>query len=259
MSYAGTHPVKAPSPSQESLVSIIQQKPVRGTFQVIPSEVVTEIAGRAGADFVIIDGEHSVFSIAMLEQMVRAGETAGVSVLYRAASSADDLAKALDTGIAGLVVPRVESVSEAEAIVRAVRFPPLGARGLGPGRASFYGLNMDQLRKDANQNVMIVLMVETQKGLDNLESIVAVPGVDVIMVGPADLASSMDVPSGSDAHANAIQTIKNSALAAGKHVGVHCADEAGAAQRAQEGFRFLPISLDTALLFNSAAEAFSSE
>jgi 4-hydroxy-2-oxoheptanedioate aldolase len=238
MSYAGTHAVKARSGSTESPVSVIQNRAIRGTFQVIPSEVATEILGRAGADFVIVDGEHSVFSIGMLAQMARAGETAGVSVLYRAASSTDDLAKALDTGIAGLVVPRVESASEAEAVVRAVRFPPLGARGLGPGRASLYGLGMGELRQNANQEVMLVLMVETQKGLDNLESIVAVPGVDVIMVGPADLASSMDV-------------------AAGKHVGVHCANAADVARRAEEGYRFLPASLDTAMLFNSAAALFN--
>lgn len=253
MSYSAQQPLKAPVAMRENLNAQIGRQAVKGLFQIIPSEVATEIYGRAGADFVIVDGEHGVFTIAMLEQMVRAGENTGMSVLYRAASSADDLAKALDTGVAGLVVPRIESAAEAEAVVRAVRFPPLGARGLGPGRASFYGLDMDRLRDEANGSTLLVLMVETRAGLENVADIAAVEGVDVIMVGPADLASSLNVASGSPEHLRAINTIKEAALAAGKHVGIHCADAANAASRAEEGYRFLPISLDTALLYAGVA------
>lgn len=259
MSYSGALRAKEPVDSKESLVARIRQNPVQGTFQIIPSEAVTELMGHAGADFVIIDGEHGAFSLSMLERLVRAGETVGLAVLYRAASSADDLAKALDTGIAGLIVPRVESASEAEAIVRAVRFPPAGARGIGPGRAACYGLRMDRLRQGANQDELLVLMVETSKGLENLESIAAVPGVDVIMAGPADLAASLGVDAGSQAHAQAIERIKQASLAAGRHAGVHCADRRDAARRSQEGFRFLPVGLDTALLFGAAAAAFEPD
>ena len=256
MSYGNAPAVSRPTEGRRDLLSAIAQGPVRGTFQVIPSEVVTEVLGYAGADFVVVDGEHGTFGIESLQRMVRAAEAGGLSALYRAASADDDLSKALDTGIAGLVVPRVESAAEAQAVVQAVRFAPVGARGVGPGRASRHGLNMMELSREANAQVLLALMVETRKGLDNLASIVAVPGVDVIMVGPADLAVSMGVEPGSDAHVAAIRSIKDAALAAGKHAGVHCADAANAAQRIAEGFRFLPIGLDSSMLFGSAIGLF---
>ncbi len=259
MSYGSAPVENQPSHSKVSLVPLIQKQPIKGIFQVIPAEAITELAGRAGADFVVIDGEHGTFSIATLESMVRTGEAAGISVLYRAASLTDDLSKALDTGIAGLVVPRIESAAEAQAVVQASRFPPAGARGVGPGRASFYGMDMQKMRKEANQKILLVVMIETRKGLDNLESIAAVKGVDVIMIGPADLASSMDVSPGSEDHASAVQVIKEAALAAGKHAGIHCANREDAIQREQEGFRFLPISLDAALLFGSLNTVFNED
>lgn len=259
MSYGNAPAENRRSHLNASLVPLIQQQSIQGIFQVIPAGAITELAGRAGADFVVVDGEHGSFSIAGLESLVRTGEAAGIAVLYRAASSTDNLAKALDTGIAGLVVPRVESAAEAEAVVQASRFPPAGARGVGPGRASFYGLDMQQMRKEANQKILLVVMIETRKGLDNLASIAAVKGVDVIMVGPADLASSMDISPGSEDHAKAVQTIKEATLAAGKHAGIHCSNRENAIQRAQEGFRFLPISMDAALLFGSLSTVFKED
>lgn len=259
MSYGSAVTGSKSSDGSDSLVSRIKREPVQGIFQVIPAEAVTELLGRAGADFVIIDGEHGVFCPSSLERMVRAGAAAGVSVMYRAASSADDLSKALDTGVAGLVVPRVESAAEAQAVVQAVRFPPVGSRGLGPGRAAFYGLDMQQIRAQANERVLLVLMIETQKGMANLDAIAAVEGVDVIMVGPADLASSMNVNAGSAEHADAIQAIKTASLAAGRHAGIHCADHQDAAVRAQQGFSFLPISLDAALLYGGAVKILKGE
>lgn len=255
MSYTNTSAVKGAS-STVNLRSHIDQKPVLGTFQVIPSEAVTDLLAWAGADFVIVDGEHSTFTVETLEKITRAGEAAGVAVLYRVASSLDDLSKALDTGIAGIVVPRVEQVQEVEAIVRSVRFPPLGARGLGPGRASKYGLQLNSLRHEANAQVMLVVMIETRQGLENIHDLVAQQGVDVIMVGPADLASSLQTETGSQAHLEAIQTILKAALTQDKKVGIHCADLSDAQRRIQEGFSFLPIGLDTSFLYASALTAF---
>lgn len=172
---------------------------LKGTFQELGTPAVTELLGLAGADFVVIDGEHGTFSIDRLEDYVRAGSSSGTAVLYRAASSSDQLARALDTGIAGIVVPRVESGAQAHAVVDAVRFPPVGSRGLGPGRTSGYGVALDELRTSGNDEVLVVAMVETKAGLGAVDEIAQTPGIDAIMIGPADLASSLNVDSGSPA------------------------------------------------------------
>lgn len=233
----------------EALRRRLAAEGARGLFQIIPSPVVTEALSLSGADFVLVDGEHGAFGIERLEEMVRAGEARGLTILYRAASSADDLAKALDSGVAGIVVPRVESVEEALAAIRATRFPPLGARGVGPGRAGFFGLDMGALRDEA---ALVVLMIETRAGLEALEEIVALEGVDVIMVGPYDLAASLGLGFGSPEHERAIARIREAATAAGRICGVHCPDPETAARRQAEGFRFLTVGFDTACLVEGA-------
>lgn len=255
MSYSISNRPERDSPRGEMILRQLETGAVRGTFQIIPSAAVTEVIGRMGADFVLVDGEHSSISIDRLEDLVRAGDAVRTPVLYRAASSADDLAKILDTGVAGLVVPRVESAAEARAVVRATRFPSLGARGLGPGRAAAFGLEMANVRANANSEVALCLMVETLTGLEAIDEIAATPGFDVIMIGPADLASSLDVAYGDPVLVDAIQRIRESATAAGKHAGIHCTDADDAARRAAEGFGFLTIGVDIAFVAKGAAQA----
>lgn len=229
---------------------------LKGTFQELGTPAVTELLGLAGADFVVIDGEHGTFSIDRLEDYVRAGSSSGTAVLYRAASSSDQLARALDTGIAGIVVPRVESGAQAHAVVDAVRFPPVGSRGLGPGRTSGYGVALDELRTSGNDEVLVVAMVETKAGLGAVDEIAQTPGIDAIMIGPADLASSLNVDSGSPQLAEAIERIRDVTLAAGIHASIHCADAGDIERRAHEGYRLLPASIDAAMLFTAAAPLF---
>lgn len=253
-SFAAT---RAPRPRAVRLRDALDERPLRGTFQEFGTPAVTELLGLAGADFVVIDGEHGTFSIDRLEDYVRAGAAAEAAVLYRAASSNDQLARILDAGFAGIVVPRVESAEQARAIVDATRFPPVGSRGLGPGRAGGYGLALDDLRTRGNDEALVVAMVETKAGLAAVEQIAAVPGIDAIMIGPADLASSLDVDPTSAELAAAIDHIRDATLAAGTHASVHCADAADIERREAEGYRLLPASIDAALLFAAAAPLFT--
>lgn len=248
-------PRQAPHPAT-GLKAALDAGPVRGTFQELTTPVVTELLGFAGAGFVVIDGEHGTFSLDRLEDYVRAGSVSDAAVLYRAASSTDQLARALDTGIAGIVVPRVESGAQARGIVDATRFPPSGSRGLGPGRAGRYGLELNSLRATGNDQVLVVAMVETKAGLLAVEEIAATPGIDAILIGPADLGSSLDLTGASTELAQAIAHIRDATLAAGKHAGIHCADAADVERRADEGFRLLPASIDAVLLVGAAMPVF---
>jgi 2-keto-3-deoxy-L-rhamnonate aldolase RhmA len=249
----GTTAPTARRPSD--LVSALGRGPVLGTFQVMPGPAVTEVLAFAGADVVCLDAEHAAFDIASLEHHVRAAQSVGGTALIRVPEIGAVLSRSLDTGAAGVVVPRVETAAQAAAAVAAVRFPPTGVRGLGGGRAAAYGLELETHRDRANDSTLLVVMVETGAGLENVEAIAAVDGVDVIFAGPVDLASSLGVPVGSDVHETAVRRILDAGLAAGRHVGLLCADAEAAARYAALGARLLMVSLDAAVL----ARAFSQQ
>ncbi|MGO4691984.1 HpcH/HpaI aldolase family protein [Glaciibacter sp. 2TAF33] len=254
MSY-GSSPLRA-GRAEQTLRDAIAQGAVFGTFQLIGHPAVTEILAVAGAEVVVADAEHGAFGIETLEQLVRAGDVRGASVVIRVLGPDAHLGSALDTGAAGIVVPRVESADEARTVVRGTRFPPLGARGLGAGRATVYGLDLAGHRAIANDDLLVVAMVETMAGLAAVDEIVAVDGIDVILVGPADLASSLGVPFGSDEHAAAITRIIDAARSAGRQVGIHCADVAEAAAYRSRGVRLLLIGTDASFLAAAASANF---
>lgn len=243
-------------PAERSLRSAIADGPVVGTFQLLASAAVTEVLAVSGADVIVADAEHAAFDVPILEQFVRAGDVRGASVLIRVPGIGPDLSRALDTGAAGVVVPRVESAAEVEAIVRATRFPPSGARGLGAGRATLYGLDLVSHRDTANDDLLVVAMVETRAGLDALDEIVAVDGIDVILIGPADLASSLGAAIGSTEHTDAVSRILETALAAGRHVGIHCSGAEQAASYRDRGVRLLLIGTDVSFLSGAASADF---
>lgn len=238
------------------LVDALRRGPVVGTFQVMPGPAVTEILVLAGADVVCLDAEHAALDIATLEHHVRAAESVGGTVLIRVPEIAAGLSRSLDTGAAGVVVPRVETAAQAAAAVAAVRFPPVGARGLGGGRAAAYGLELDDYRRRANNSLLLVVMVETRAALENLEEIADVDGIDVLFAGPLDLASSLGVPVGGEVHEAAVRRIVDAGLAAGRHVGLLCTDAQEAARYAAIGARLLMVSTDAMALARACSQQF---
>lgn len=259
---SGGYGATPPAPSvpattrRRNLVAALEAGPVIGTFQVMPGPAVTETLVLAGADVVCLDAEHAALDVATLENHVRAAQSVDGTVLIRVPEVGAYLSRSLDMGAAGVIVPRVDGREQAAAAVAAVRFPPAGGRGIGGARAAGYGLTMAEYRGTANDELLLVLMVETQAGLDNVGEIAAVDGVDVIFVGPVDLASSLGVPGGSQAHDAAIRTIIDAALAAGRHVGILCADADEAHRYAALGARLLLISVDAVVLAGAFADLF---
>jgi 4-hydroxy-2-oxoheptanedioate aldolase len=246
----------APPPvrGESNLVNALERGPVLGTFQVMPGPAVTETLVFAGAEAVCLDAEHAAFDMGSLEHHVRAAQSVGGTVLIRVPEIGAILSRSLDTGAAGVVVPRVETAAEAAAAVAAVRFPPLGARGLGGGRAAAYGRRLEDYRSRANDSTLLVVMVETRAGLENVKEIAAVDGFDVLFAGPVDLASSLGVPVGSEVHEAAIRQILDAGLAAGRQVGILCADAAEAARYAALGARLLMVSVDAAVLAGALSQ-----
>ncbi|GES44375.1 4-hydroxy-2-oxovalerate aldolase [Rhizobium dioscoreae] len=234
----------------------IEQKLLIGTFAAIPHPVAIEVTAASGIDFLCIDWEHSQISRERIEDLIRAADVHRVPAMVRVPGhTAEDIATVLDAGAAGVLVPRVSTAEQARAAVKATRYPPLGARGVGPGRAAAYGYRIPDYLAKANEELLLAIQVETAEGLANIAEIVAVDGVDLIFIGPGDLSVSIDAmgSTGKDRLDAAIRTITETTLAAGRAVGIFrpSPDDIGAWFEA--GISFFILASDTMFLGASLA------
>lgn len=164
-----------------------------GAFLGIPSPQLTEMLGLAGYDFAILDMEHGSFGRESLEQCLRAGAAVGLPCIVRVGALDGSLIQsALDMGAEGIQVPQVDDAEAAEGAVRFARFPPQGVRGYGSTtRAAAFGFrSRSTVREKAGRDLIISLQIESRQGVDNLDEILSVPGVDVIFIGTSDLSLS---------------------------------------------------------------------
>ena len=232
----------------------------------------TEICAGAGFDWLLIDGEHSPNGLrSVLQQAQAIAAYPGVNAIARVPLGHGDAGTALikqylDLGVQTILVPMVDTPEQARALVRAMRYPPQGIRGMGGARASRWG-RYPGYAKEANAQVCLLVQAETRTALDNLEAIAAVEGVDGIFIGPADLSASMGHV-GNAGHPE-VQAAIEDAIArigrAGKAAGILTPDEALAQKYLELGALFVAVGLDTNLLvratsalatrFKSAAKA----
>lgn len=168
--------------------------PVLGAWVTIGHPVVGEVLAGEGFDFVVVDGEHSENTIGDLASMIRAVDAADTGTVPLVRASGPDRAeirRLLDLGPAGIVIPQIESISQAREAVSATRYPPDGVRGVAGGRASGYGEELDEYVARADEAVATILQVETQGAVADIEAIAAVDGLDALFVGPADLSARL--------------------------------------------------------------------
>lgn len=167
-----------------------------GTWLNASSPAQVETIGYAGFDFVVLDTEHSAYDIAGCENLVRAADAAQLPCLVRVSDNEPTpVARVLEYGAQGIVVPHVSSRAEAEAAVSHAHYPPVGVRGAAPTiRAAHYGQTPwpDYMAR-AREETMVVLQIEGKEGIENLDAIMAVAGVDVLFVGPFDLSTVLGI------------------------------------------------------------------
>lgn len=166
-------------------------------FVDIPSPSVVEIIGEAGFDYVIIDGEHGPLSRYEMEHMIRAADAAGIASVVRVPLRDPNIIGAvLDWGASGVQVPHVSTPEEARIVVEGARFSPIGERGLCPPiRGSHYFKEKTgEWCARCNREQAVIPQVEGKKGMDNLEAILSVEGIDAIFLGPYDLSQSLTTP-----------------------------------------------------------------
>lgn len=173
-----------------------------GVSIMIPSPQVVEMVGRLGFDWVLLDCEHGTISIESLELMTIAAEAAGITAVARPRTSApDQILEVLERGVGGVQAPHVDTPSEARAVVDAALYHPLGRRSLAARtRPAGYGLDrsLADYAEGANAEILVCIQVESGGGLDHLDEILEVDGIDVVFLGPSDLSQSLGHPGRAD-------------------------------------------------------------
>jgi len=242
---------------------LAEGKTALGTFVRTTHPAVVEVLGLVGFDFVIIDNEHSPVDVESTANLIRAADGAGVVPFVRVRTNdAVAIMQALDAGALGVQVPQISNRAEAEYAARAVKYPPVGTRGLATShRAADYGL-MDPLAyvRMADRETMLLAYVENRQAVSNLEEITQVPGVDLLFVGPADLSASYGHPADT-AHAEvqqAIDRVLSVAGRAGIPVGTVASDAAAARALMARGVRLLAISSDLQMIGRWGAETLAA-
>lgn len=237
--------------------------PVNGVFIFTNAPASVEILGYAGFDYVIIDTEHAPNDTAAVETMIRAAEIGGLTPLVRVTKNdPTHILRVMDVGARGVLVPQVNSAAEARQAVQAVKYHPQGYRGVaGIVRAARYGFTpLDRYIADTNDNSLVIVQAEDLKAVAALDEILAVEGVDGVLVGPADLSQSMgmtgrfdDPEFGRVVHDIIARTVK-----AGKLAGIFCFDAAQAKYWRAQGVRLLLVGTDT-IMFAAAARKLAAE
>lgn len=229
-----------------------------GTWLTLLDPAVPELIAGAGFDLVIVDGEHGPAATADLARTLIATRASGIPVLYRVgANEPVRIMHALDAGASGVVVPQIRTVADAERAVAWCRYPPAGLRGIAPRRASGYGRGTAAYMAAANGLVTCCIQIETREALADLDAILAVPGVDTILIGPNDLAASLG-HIGDLANPEveaAIRHVGDRGAAAGVPVGVWAGSTAQVRTRREQGYAWATVGSDYAFMVAAADAA----
>lgn len=222
-----------------------------GSIIQVPDPLVVEAYAQAGFDFVILDQEHGAISARRLGDLVRAAEAGGVIPVVRVAENRPSLIGfALDQGARGIVVPGIRSPDEARAAAEAARYPPEGRRGYCSAVRGAGILPDPAAAARANQEVCVLVLVETLEAVEAAGEIARLPGVDVLFVGLGDLSAAVGAAGqlGHPEVARAVARVTECARAAGKALAVHVRDVEAAVSYLEQGFRLISYGIDVQIL-----------
>lgn len=239
---------------------LLENRLTVGSWVTIGHPSVVEVMARAGFDWLTVDLEHSVIDIQMAQLLVATIQAQGLVPLVRVTENHPKLIqRVMDTGATGVIVPMVNSKADAELAVAAVRYPPAGRRGVGLARAQGYGLRFETYASQINHESVVIAQIEHIDGVSNVEEILAVEGIDGVLVGPYDLSSSLGHPGCFDHPAvqEAVQRVEVVCRAKQRPLGFHVIQPQWPLleEKIQKGYTFLAFSLDTLFLGTACMEA----
>jgi 2-keto-3-deoxy-L-rhamnonate aldolase RhmA len=219
---------------------------------------VARLTAAAGAEFTLFDLEHSGYGIDRMRTVLAAARSADTVPFLRVSDAHYDLiARGLDIGALGVMVPTVESAEEARLIASAARFPPVGRRGFGLLlRDEWEPEGVPATLEKANAETIVLVQIETAAGLGSVEEIAAVDGIDVLWIGHFDLTASLGIPGdfSNRRYHEAVDRILAAGAGAGKPVGMVCGSPAEGRTLVERGFRILAYSIDV-ILYEDAVRA----
>lgn len=235
---------------------LLSGKRLFGLWVGLANPLAAEICGGAGFDWLLVDAEHAPNDLTtILAQLQALGGSDVHPIVRPPRHDAALLKQYLDIGVQTVLAPMVEDARQAELLVRALRYPPAGIRGVASARASGWGRRADYFA-NANDDVCLIAQIESLEGLDNLESIAGVDGVDAVFVGPSDLAAALghlgraSHPEVRQAVVGAIARVRN----AGKPAGVLAVTADAADEYLTAGASFVGVGVDTLLLAQTTSE-----
>lgn len=248
--------------SQAARVATVAQKIRQGRLTIggwlsIGHSATAEILADAGFDWLAIDMEHTAIDFADAQHMMQAIDAHGVVPLVRVAENHPTFIKrVMDAGAAGVIVPMVKTAADARAAVAAVKYPPVGTRGVGLARAQGYGMRFESYLKRNNRDSIVIVQIEHIDALRDLDGIFSVPGVDAYMIGPYDLSASTGRPGQFDHPVvkKALDEVWKVGRAKGITAGVHIVhpEPARAKKFIRQGYRLIVYGVDQLLLAHAA-------
>lgn len=226
-------------------------EPVYGMWVTLESPSITEMAVALGVDWIVIDAEHGHLDWNEIANHLRATVRSDTVALVRLTEHSISLVKrALDIGADGVVIPWVETADQLRELVAFAHFPPQGLRGIGAERATGWGQCIPEHIAEANENVLVVPLIESVRGGQNIDEMLEVDAVKLYLFGPADYSSSAGFAGQWEGPGVAKQLldIKDSITRAGKYCGVVATSEANLIERRDQGFRMLGLGSDCGFL-----------
>ena len=223
----------------------------------IGSPEVAEVLAQCGYDWLFLDLEHGSFEPSAVQAMLQAIAPECNALVRIPECSATWFKKALDCGADGVIVPLVNTADEARRAVEFAKYPPLGARSVGIARAHGYGMRFTEYVESANESVALIIQIEHVRAVENIDAILATPGIAGVLVGPYDLSASLGLM-GQVQHASvreSIALIRGKCREKGIPVGGFSLTVEGATEAIRNGCSFVAIGTDMTLLSNAAQDS----
>jgi 2-keto-3-deoxy-L-rhamnonate aldolase RhmA len=240
--------------------ALLERRVTIGSWIQINNATSAEILASAGYEWLGIDIEHTDIDISSLAPLLRGMYGRGAVPVARVASNdVMDIRRTLDMGVMGVLVPLVSTPQDAQRAVAAAKYPPVGKRGFAFCRANEWGGDFDAYVKTANAEIAVVAMIETKEGVNNIDAILAVDGVDGVFIGPYDMSGSYGIPgqTNADVVQEACSQVVKACERASKAAGIHIVDPTPVAiqQSIDDGFTLICLGIDVVFMRQAACAA----